>query len=91
MRRSIYSLPLIHPSGKKQLALIRTLKALGRNSSTGFIHASESSDYRFVMAQCFVRSIFVHPPTLPGYTRYVLNDVLNADMYLRLQNEFLPR
>ena len=75
------------PDGMFQLALIRILKSLSRNTSTRYIHASESSDYRFVRTECFVRFAFVHPPTLPSYPRYVVNDTINPDMYLRLQNQ----
>jgi hypothetical protein len=75
------------PSGTFQLALIRILKSLSRNTSTRFIHALDSSDYRFVRTECFVRSAFVHPPTLPNYPRYIVNDLIDPDAYLRLQNQ----
>lgn len=66
------------------IALIRILKAVSRNSTTGYIHASESTEYKFVFAECFIRSIFVHPPPSTSYPRYVLNDLVDPDMYLRL-------
>ena len=75
------------PAGTLQLALLRILKSLSRNASTRFIHASESTDYRFVTTQCFVRSAFVHLPAPPSYTRYIVNDLIDPDVYLRLQGQ----
>jgi hypothetical protein len=81
-----------------QIALIRLLKTTKesgsarngsvlstpkRNRSTGYIHASESFDYRFVSTKCFIRSVFVHPPT-GNRSQYIINDLIDQDMYLRL-------
>jgi hypothetical protein len=84
-----------------QIALIRLLKVIKqsgstrngsvlstpkRNRSTGYIHAGESSDYRFVSTKCFIRSVFVHPPT-GNCSQYIVNDLIDQDMYLRLAQE----
>ncbi|KIM28634.1 hypothetical protein M408DRAFT_308049 [Serendipita vermifera MAFF 305830] len=62
-----------------QIALIRILKNLSRNATTGFIHASESTEYRFVSTKCFVRSAYVHPPTR-DHPRYIVNDFIDPDI-----------
>ena len=69
-----------------QIALVRFLKSLERNDITGYIHASESSDYRFVTTKCFVRSVFAHSPS-SDYPRYVINDLIDQDSYIRLENQ----
>jgi hypothetical protein len=72
------------------IALILELKKRSRCKATGFIQTSanllKASSYRFVMVDTLVRPAFVHPPATNGrdITKYVINDLIDYDMYLRL-------
>jgi hypothetical protein len=70
----------------QRIAIIRELAAPARNPSTGFIQAGEPQTYSFVFAGTFVRSVLVHPPGDSYRTKYVVNDLLDSDMYLRLKS-----
>lgn len=74
---------VVHGGSKHQVALIRLLKSPKRSVVTGYIHVGESSDYRFVSTKCFVRSVFIHPP-YGNSSRFIINDLIDQDMYLRL-------
>lgn len=68
------------------LALIRMLGPLSRHFTTGYIHAAQTDDYRFEFIDSFVRSIFVHVPQPPHSPTYIINDLIDADMYYRLNS-----
>ena len=69
------------------IGLIRELKRPARHHTSNFIHASPPEEFRFVFAATFVRSILVHPPGGGNLrTKFVINDLLDSDMYLRLQS-----
>lgn len=68
------------------LALLRMLGPLTRHPITGYVHASETNDYRFEFIDCFIRSVFVHLPKPPHSPSYVINDLIDPDMYYRLKN-----
>jgi hypothetical protein len=68
------------------IGLISELKRPARHHTSNFIHASPPEDFRFVFTATFVRSILVHPPGSSNLrTKFVVNDLLDSDMYLRLQ------
>jgi hypothetical protein len=69
------------------IGLISELKRPARHHTSGFIHASPPEDFRFVFVATFVRAILVHPPGSGNLrTKFVINDLLDSDMYLRLQS-----
>jgi hypothetical protein len=70
----------------QQIAVVRELVAPARNPATGFIQAGEPQTYSFVFTGTFVRSVLVHPPGDSYRTKYVVGDLLDSDMYLRLKS-----
>jgi hypothetical protein len=67
------------------IALVRTLGPFTRNATSSFIHAADRSGYRFIPVGSFIRSLYVHPP-LPKQKFYIINDLIDQDMYLRLKS-----
>ena len=63
----------------------RTFKKRGRNKVTGYIEldgASEGS-FDFYFLESVIRSVHILPPTSIN-RRYVVQDLYDGDMYLRL-------
>jgi hypothetical protein len=84
----VLSLFTITLAGKTyHIALILDLKLKTRSPHSRSIRAvadrAKASSYRFIMMDCFVRSIFVQPPP-PGSNVFTINDLIDSDVFLRL-------
>ena len=68
-----------------RIIVARTFKKQGRNKTTGYIELDRPPDGSFDL--CFldsvIRSIHILPPT-DANNRYVIQDLYDSDMYLRL-------
>jgi hypothetical protein len=67
------------------MLVARTYKEKGRNTVTGYIELDGPSDGRFdfYFLDSVIRSVHILPPT-DSNSRYVVRDLYDGDMYLRL-------
>lgn len=87
-KRCAQVIQLLNMSIREQthaLALVRLLGPLTRSSTTGYLHASSTLEYRWVFAKSFIRSVHVHPPG-KYHQRYIINDLIDGDFYFRLRD-----
>jgi hypothetical protein len=63
----------------------RTYKKRGRNKVTGYIEldGAPEGSFDFYFLESVIRAVHILPPT-NGNRRYVVQDLLDGDMYLRL-------
>ena len=63
----------------------RTYKKKGRNKVTGYIEleGAPEGSFDFYFLESVIRSIHILPPTTNNH-RYVVQDLHDGDMYLRL-------
>jgi len=68
-----------------RLAIAQTYKKRGRNKITGYIELDGPSEGRFdfYFLESIIRSTHILPPTSTN-SRYVVQDLYDGDMYLRL-------
>lgn len=68
-----------------RIIIARTYKKRGRNKITGHIELDGPPDgsFDFYFLDSVIRSIHILPPTNSN-TRYVVQDLHDGDMYLRL-------
>ena len=76
----------LHLAGRTfRIIVARTYKKMGRNRITGYIELSGPPDanFDFYFLESVVRSVHILPPTHSN-SRYVVQDLYDGDMYLRL-------
>jgi hypothetical protein len=68
-----------------RIVVARTYKKKGRNKITGYIELDSPPDknFDFYFLESVVRSVHILPPTSSN-SRYVVQDLYDGDMYLRL-------
>ena len=68
-----------------RIILARTYKKKGRNDVTGYIEldAAPERSFDFYFLDSVIRSVHILPPTSSN-SRYVVQDLYDGDMYLRL-------
>ena len=68
-----------------RIIVARTFKKRGRNKMTGYIELDRLPDGSFDLyfLDSVIRSVHILPPT-DGNDRYVVQDLYDGDMYLRL-------
>lgn len=68
-----------------RIIVARTYKKRGRNGITGYIELEGPPDgsFDFYFLDSVIRSVHILPPT-NNNTRYVVQDLYDGDMYLRL-------
>ena len=68
-----------------RILVARTYKKKGRNKVTGYIELDGPSDghIEFYFLESVIRAVHVLPPTSTN-SRYVVQDLCDGDMYLRL-------
>jgi hypothetical protein len=65
-------------------AFIRLHHPMTRRKATRLITCKEGDEYRFIPLSSIIRSVHVHPPDVNYEDRYIINDTIDADTYLRL-------
>jgi len=70
-----------------RIIIARTYKKRRRNRITGYIELGEPSNgsFDFYFVDSVIRSVHILPPT-DGNDSYVVQDLYDGDMYLRLIN-----
>jgi hypothetical protein len=68
-----------------RILVARTYKRKGRNHVTGYIELVGPPDgcFDFYFVDSVIRSVHIIPPT-DGKGRYIVQDLYDGDMYLRL-------
>ena len=68
-----------------QILVARTYKKRGRNGTTGYIELDgpPNGSFDFYFLDSVIRSVHILPPT-DSNSRYVVQDLYDGDMYLRL-------
>jgi len=68
-----------------RIILAKTYKKRGRNKVTGYIEldAPPNRSFDFYFLDSVIRSVHILPPTSSN-SRYVVQDLYDGDMYLRL-------
>ena len=63
----------------------RTYKKKGRNKVTGYIELDKAPEgrYDFYFLESVIRTVHILPPT-DSNCRYIVQDLYDGDMYLRL-------
>ena len=64
----------------------RTYKKKGRNKVTGYIELEGASEgnFNFYFLESVIRAVHILPPTSSNQHRYIVQDLYDGDMYLRL-------
>ena len=73
------------PQQTFRILVARTYKKRSRNKVTGYIELDGPPDksFEFYFLESVVRSVHILPPTSSN-SRYVVQDLYDGDMYLRL-------
>lgn len=66
-----------------ELGIVQFFQQFSRHKLSQYIELEKLDTYEFVFIDSFLRAAHIVSPTL-YYPRYVVQDLLNGDMYLRL-------
>ena len=68
-----------------RIFVARTYRRKGRNDTTGYIELARPPDgcFDFYFLDSVIRSVHILPPA-DGKGRYIVQDLYDGDMYLRL-------